>query len=94
MTDPQKDAGVIAALAQRLTQFRLPRALDLKTKVDKGEALDELDIQFLQDVFDDAQSARTLLARHPELEDVASKLASLYHQITEKALENEGKAKK
>ena len=49
--------------------------------MEKGEKLDDLDIQFLQDVFDDAKAARTLLARHPELEDIASKVAALYHDI-------------
>jgi hypothetical protein len=94
MADQKQDAGVITTLAERLTHFRLPRAMDIKAKVDKGEPLDELDIRFLQDVFDDAQTARSLLARHPELEDIASKVVALYHEITSKALENEQKQKK
>ena len=89
MTDTSKDAGLIQVLAEQLETHRLPRALSLKEKVDGGEALDEFDIEFLEQVFKDAQSIRPLVERHPEWQDLAAKMMGLYKEITDKALENE-----
>ena len=89
MTDNSTDAGVIQVLAEQLESKRLPRALSLKEKVDRGETLDELDIEFLEGVFEDARSVSTLVDRHPEWQDLAAKMIQLYKEITDKALENE-----
>ena len=87
----QKDAGTIQAMLQQLNDVRLPSALELKKKVDRGEKLDDYDLQFLEGVLEDASSAQHLLARHPELQTLVSKLVALYSAITTKALENEQK---
>ena len=89
MTDTSKDDGVIQVLAEQLESKRLPRALSLKEKVDRGELLDDLDIKFLEEVFNDAQSVSLLVDRHPEWHDLATKMMALYKEITDKALENE-----
>ena len=89
MTDTSKDAGIIQVLAEQLETKRLPRALSLKEKVDRGDLLEEADIMFLEQVFEDAQSIGPLVDRHPEWHDLATKMMALYKEITEKALENE-----
>jgi len=89
MADPSDDAGIIVALAKRLETQRLPRALDLKDKVDRGETLNDLDIAFLEEVSDDMQKVRPLVDRHPEWQTIAAKMLQLYNEITAKALENE-----
>lgn len=86
-----KDAGVLAVIVERMEQQRLPRALDLKAKVDEGGVLDDLDIEFLEQVFTDSNELKPLLARHPEYQDLAARMMSLYREITTKALENENK---
>ena len=63
-----KDAGTIQVLLQQLNDIRLPRALDLKKKVDRGEKLDSYDINFLETVLADASSAQGLIARHPGIQ--------------------------
>jgi len=89
MADASKDNGIIQVLAQRLETQRLPRALSLEDKVNRGETLTEFDIRFLEEVFEDAQQLRPLLDRHPEWQPLAAKMLHLYNQITDKALENE-----
>ena len=92
MTEPFKDTGVIIALATRLETQRLPRALAIKEKVDQGEVLDESDIEFLNQVFEDAQHVTPLLEKHPEWQSVVSGAVDLYKEIMDKATENEQRA--
>lgn len=89
MTNTQTDQGTIQVLLNRLTSLRLPRALELKARVDGGGKLDDNDIEFLERVMEDASSAQSLIARHPELQELAARLVSLYTEITAKALQNE-----
>lgn len=89
MDNETDDKGILAALVERLDEQWLPRALDLETKVNSGELLDDLDIEFLERVFEDSNELRALLDRHPEYQELAAKMTSLYHAITKRALENE-----
>jgi len=92
MTDKSEDAGVIAVLVQRFESERLPRALDLKEKVDQGETLNDIDIAFLEQVLEDANKLGPLLERHDEYHKLVAQATSLYKDITDKALENEKSA--
>ena len=89
MTESTKEAALIQVLVERLEKIRLPIALELKEKVDRGEVLNDLDIGFLEEVLGDVGKIKPLLDRHPEWHDLAGRMASLYNDITTKALENE-----
>ncbi|MBU2713058.1 hypothetical protein [Zooshikella harenae] len=93
MDQNAEEAGIIATLIERFDKQRLPRALSIKERVDKGERLSEYDIAFLEEVFADANEMRRYVERHPEYHDLAAKAAALYKSIMDKALENEKKEK-
>lgn len=75
----------------RLNNWRLPRALRLKERVDRGEKLTDYDLTFLKKILEDGRNAAAMSSSHPELESLISKLTDLYSHITRKALENERK---
>lgn len=89
MTSQTDDAGVIQVLLDRFNEQRLPRALQMKEKVERGETLEKFEVDFLADVLADTRAMHALLERHPEYEEIVTKALNLYREITEKALANE-----
>ncbi len=88
MAESEKDAGVLTVLVERFEKQRLPRALALREKVEKGEPLDEWDTAYLEEIMQDAQQVKTLIDKHPEYQDLYARAVHLYKEITDKALEN------
>lgn len=91
MAEVSKDAGTIAVLAKRMVEERLPKALALKERIDKGDVLNDLDLAFLEQVIADAGRIKPLMEKDPRVLDIAGRMTQLYKEITEKALENEKK---
>jgi hypothetical protein len=91
MTDSSHDPGILLTLMERLNSQRLPRALDIKKKVDAGETLNEYDLHFLKEVFHDVETIKPLIERHPEYQQLTANIIRLYKEIIDKAMENEKK---
>jgi len=91
MTDSTGELGVIQSLIERFEKFRLPRLLKIKKKVEEGEELSAVDIEFLDQVTHDARQSKPLIDRHPEWHKFCSEVIHLYEEIIEKALKNEGR---
>jgi len=89
MSESSEDAGLIMALLERLEKQRIPKALALKEKVDRGELLDDYDITFLKEVTADINKTKPIIERHPEYLTLVTRLVNLYKEISDKALENE-----
>jgi hypothetical protein len=89
MTETSKEEGIVQALVDRFVNLRLPAVLELKEKVDAGETLNDIDIDYLEQVIRDAEANKALVDRHPEWHKISTQVISLYKEITARALENE-----
>ncbi len=81
--------GVLMALMVRLEKQRLPRLLEMKEKVNRGEVLDERELSFLKKVSVDARRIEPIMDQQPQFQNVFVKLVGLYEEIISKDLENE-----
>ena len=86
-TDDEK--GMAQVLLARLVDQRLPRLLEMKERVDRGELLGDFDIEFLEGALRDAQHNERFAEHFPEYTSLVGKIAKLYEHITSKALENQ-----
>ena len=89
MTSPAEDAGLAQVLLDRVNTPRLPRALELKAKVDRGEKLEKFEVDYLADILADIHSIKALVDRNPAYQEIVLKGIGLYKEISEKALANE-----
>lgn len=87
--EDRKTRGTAYVLLMRLHNERLPRALELKQKVDRGERLSDYDQQYLKRVLSEADGVRRAANKLPEYHDLVKKMQTLYDEITSKALVNE-----
>ena len=92
MTEWSKEEGVAYALLERFEKFRLPRALEIKERIDSGERLTDADLDFLQHVMKDAEDVRRYVEKVPQVQGLYGRAVNLYQEITKKALENEKKS--
>ena len=72
----------------RLNNERLPNLLRLQKRVDGGETLNSYDTKFLSEVLANAGTVSTLAAKHPEYQELVTRISSLCQEITRKGLEN------
>ena len=92
MAKVSKDKGTIFVLLERFNKQRLPRARELKMRVDKGELLDKRDHALIKEVFSDARKIEQLVERNPEYRELYEDAVKLWKGIVEKDQENQKKA--
>lgn len=81
--------GVIQSLVMEYEQHRLPRIFRLKDKIDRGEVISDVDLEYLCKELKDASLAMHLTAYYPELQDFCLIMSHLCKDICSGALENQ-----
>ena len=89
MTEDNKDLGIAITLLDKFNEDTLPKALEIKQRLDRGEKLDHWDIAFLEQWFKRAEEIKPLVDRHPEYQEIYASAVHLYKQITDMAVLNE-----
>lgn len=89
LSKKEAELGTVTAIIKRFSVSRLPRLKGIKEYIDKGNPLTEPQINYLSEVFEDAQRALPYIDEHPELQDSSTKIVALYQAIMEKAVTNE-----
>ena len=87
--EERRTRGTAYVLLMRLNNERLPRALELKAIVDRGERLSDYDKDYLKRVLAEAGEVRRAANKLLEYQALVKQMTSLYDEITRKALENE-----
>lgn len=82
------DEGTIAAILEQ-TKRRIPNLLAIKKRLEDGDTLSKLEIERLGSHIKGSEHTRELIERHPEYQELAARVASLYQEITELAVANE-----
>ena len=91
MTELSENEGILLALLERLEKTRLPRALEIKERVDQGSVLSVSEMDFLKRIISDAQEYQHYIDQRPDLQALFTRGVSLYFEIVQKAVENEKK---
>ncbi len=89
MNNKETDKGIIALLMKTFEEEMLPRALEIKKRLDIGELLSEADLIFIDRALESSDEISRLAQKYPEYQKLYSQRASLCREITEKALVNE-----
>jgi len=81
------------AQIDNMAALALPRLSDIKTKVDMGRELSEVDIRFMSQVTHYAQRSKRLIDRLPEWQDFFTDVLRLHGEIVDKVIDNAEKTK-
>ena len=84
-----KKIGLLFVMMKEFKSHKLPRLMSMKSKLDKGGILNQVEIDFLTIYINDAKRNLSLVMQNPVLHGFCSKTTSLYCQITSSALKNE-----
>ncbi|TDG14082.1 hypothetical protein E2F43_11395 [Seongchinamella unica] len=82
------ETGVSQVLVEQFVNYRLRYLLKVEAEVDRGQPLDDGEIEILSRVVKRAHDFKDFVHEFPEYEELVAKMINLVDEITDKALVN------
>ncbi len=89
MEQVNKEMGIAITIMERFEKQTLPDLLWIKGRVDNGELLSDGDMEFLEQVSQNATSVKPLVDAQAEWQSLYASAINLYEEIIAKALANQ-----
>lgn len=84
-----REAVIITLMLKHFEAHLLPETLDIKARVDRGEALSNRAVDFLEETMREIIQTHSLVENIPEMQPLYARTAHMFQLITSRALENE-----
>lgn len=84
----EKELGVVQVVLERYNREWLPALLEMRAKVDRGEALDDRELSLLSKAIEEARGGATFAKSHPEFKSLIDRATALYDHIEARHKEN------
>jgi hypothetical protein len=81
--------GVLLIAMRRFREVHLPRAEDMRDRVDRGECLTDADLAYLRQTFGECRAVGWHAADMPDWQEICVRVVALYRSLMERAVENE-----
>ncbi len=89
MEHVNKEMGIAITIMERFEKQTLPDLLWIKGRVDNGELLSDGDMEFLEQISQNATDVKPLVDAQPEWQSLYASAINLYEEIIAKGLENQ-----
>ena len=85
----KSDQGTIAALLKLFEDWHYPRALEIRKRLETGQALSDADLRFLRNALGRVRQAMPIVQRNAEYQKLAGQVIAFYSEIADLAVKNE-----
>jgi len=85
----KSDQGTIAALLKLFEDWHYPRALEIRKRLEQGQALSDADLRFLRNALGRVRQAMPIVQRNAEYQKLAGQVIAFYSEIADLAVKNE-----
>ena len=89
MDQRKQDLGILMASLEKFEHWRHRDADQISQKLDRGEAMTDVQIEFPEHCLEELRSVLGIVERNPDYQHLAEQVLEYYQDLTSRALSNE-----